>query len=242
MPLGDCIKTELAFETSPQFNVEVCPGEMVNGLAMKLENCGVPLQPIGAGLVGGGFVAGGGGGGGGGAPGTVITASKRAPNGTPFDACSCQTLVYEPGAVGAVILIEILIVSPGFAAEMDCGELALNGLPSTNNALNPPSHEQVPEFWSAHVLTNEPPGAMVVPSGIVTSETNVEARVQVEGGAADVAEAGGTAVGTRRVAVGMTWVCTTSVAVGTDDAASALTVIDASPEASCAFVALTVRT
>jgi hypothetical protein len=39
----------------------------------------------------------------------------------------------------------------------------------------------VPEFLIAHVLINAPPGAMIVPSGMVTSAMKVEERVQVVG-------------------------------------------------------------
>src|SRR5581483_1423490 len=112
---------------------------MVCGLAIKLLKIGVPLHPAGGGGTGVGGM-------GVGAPGTLMTTSKRTPKGTPFDACSCQTLVCVPGVTGAVMLIEMLIMLPGLAAGMGCGEDAPNASPSTNKTLYPPPHAQVPEF------------------------------------------------------------------------------------------------
>ena len=138
----------LAFVTAPQFNVLSCPGKMVCGFAKKLLKNGVPLHTGGGGGGGGGAIVGGTRvtGIGVGAPGTVITTSNLTPNATPFDACTCHTPVYVPGVVGAVIAIEMLIMSPGLAAEIDCGEVAPSACPSTKTALYPPPQVHVPEF------------------------------------------------------------------------------------------------
>src|SRR5205807_2146441 len=103
--------------------------------------------------------------------------------------------------------------------------------------------EHVPEFRIAQVFTKAPPGAITVPSGIVTSEIKVEARVQVVGtvvaGGTEV-PAGRVAVGVSGDAVGMTAVSITSVAVPSATLCVTFTVILASPVPKRALVAFTV--
>jgi hypothetical protein len=112
---------------------------------------------------------------------------------------------------------------------------------------------QVPVFWIAQVFTNAPPGAIVVPSGIVTSAIKADASVQVAGpeGVAGLTGVPGTCVEgapgvevlDSGVAVEMTCVGSmTSVAVACAIFCATLRVMLASPVPSREFVARTVTT
>jgi hypothetical protein len=79
--------------------------------------------------------------------------------------------MYVPAVMGAYIPTEIFTASPALT---DADSLVVEpsiALPLRNASAYAVDQSQVPVFRILQVFVNPPPGAMTVPSGIVTSST-----------------------------------------------------------------------
>ena len=136
-----------------------------------------------------------------------LLAPAPRPNSSPLSSASIQSPRYSPVSKGATRSIDTLTFSPGLTSSSR-GVLSspLIRSPLTNTSSKSFVHVQDPTFSSSHVLVKEVPAVYFVPSGTVTSLTNLTAR-----------HGNGVAVDGTRVAVGGNWVAVGSgvcVAVG----------------------------
>ena len=150
---------------------------------------------------------------------TVINAVRLVPKWSPFAARRRQVPLSLPRAAGALIGSEMSTTAPGAANGIGAlpGPIAR---PPTKTIEYELSQAQSPLFFTLHVLTKGAPGATVLPSGNVTSATNVELGTQGTGVGGFVG--GGTAV-VKLVGAGVTveMMAVVGVPVGVLDAVGA---------------------